>query len=262
MSYFVNEKSIVRQIWKNTDCVLLIFAGSAAEFALNKAVDWLYFTGKIPNNPLERLFSTVGYAQKIVFADNETALSTIDNITKIHQNVEKSRGKTIPDWAYRDVLYMLIDYSVRSYELLERKLEINEKEEIFDVFHRLGVQMGLKNLPKNFNEWLVDRNHHLENDLQKGKFTIHLFEQYKLHLGSTRYYILLQIQHVLVPQIVYKQLFKASFFPTTFILQLYKKGRIFKLDQLIKLLILPKKYKEELTKIGTFEKAQTHLSHY
>ena len=35
MNYFVDEKSIVREIWKNTDAVLLIFAGSAAEFALN-----------------------------------------------------------------------------------------------------------------------------------------------------------------------------------------------------------------------------------
>ena len=262
MEYFVDEKSIVRHIWKNTDCVLLIFAGSAAEFALNKAVDWLYFTGKIPTQPLERLFSTVEYAQKIVFAENDHALSTIDSITKIHQNVEKSRGQTIPDWAYRDVLYMLIDYSIRSYELLERKLETSEKEEIFDVFNRLGLRMGLKNLPKNFNEWMVDRNHHLENDLQKGKFTVHLFEQYKLHLGSTRYFILLQIQHVLVPKTVYKQLFKRSFFPTTFILQLYKIGRIIRLDQLIKTLILPEKYKEELSKIERFEKAQTQLSHY
>lgn len=103
MNYFVDEKSIVRQIWKNTDTVLLIFAGSAAEFALNKAVDWLYFTGKIPKNPLERLFSTVEYAQNIIFSENELALATIDKITQIHQGVEKSRGQTIPDWAYRDV---------------------------------------------------------------------------------------------------------------------------------------------------------------
>ena len=34
---------------------------------------------------------------------------------------------------------MLIDYSIRSFELLERKLELNEKEEIFDVFSRLGT---------------------------------------------------------------------------------------------------------------------------
>ena len=157
---------------------------------------------------------------------------------------------------------MLIDYSIRSYELLERKLEPSEKEEIFDVFNRLGLRMGLKNLPENYNEWSIDRNHHLENDLQKGKFTVHLFEQYKLHLGSIRYFILLLIQHVLVPKTVYNQLFKRSFFPTLFILQLYKIGRIIQLDQLIKSLILPEKYKEELSKIGKFEKAQTQLSHY
>lgn len=262
MEYFVDEKSIVRHIWKNSDCVLLIFAGSAAEFALNKAVDWLYFTGKIPSQPLERLFSTVEYAQKIVFAENDHALATIDSITKIHQNVEKSRGQTIPDRAYRDVLYMLIDYSIRSYELMERKLEIHEKEEIFDVFNRLGLRMGLKNLPNNFNEWSIDRNCHLENDLQKGNFTVHLFEQYKVHLGSTRYFILLHIQRLLVPKFVYNQLFKRSFFPTLFILQLYKKGRAIQLDQLVKSLILPEKYKDELSKIGKFEKIPTQLSHY
>lgn len=253
MKYFVDEKSIVRQIWRKSDTVLLIFAGSAAEFALNKAVDWLYFTGKIPTNPLERLFSTVEFAQKIVFSENEIALVTIDKITEIHQGVEKSRGKTIPDWAYRDVLYMLIDYSIRSFELLERKLEPNEKEEIFDVFNRLGIRMGLKDLPGNYEEWLIDRNIHLENNLQKGKFTIHLFEQYKKHLGSFRYSILIQIQKVLVPKIVFEKLFKTRYFPTTTLLKLYKVCRKVKIDYLIKFIILPKKYKTELSKIGKFD---------
>jgi hypothetical protein len=253
MNYFVDEKSIVREIWKNTDTVLLIFAGSAAEFALNKAVDWLYFTGKIPANPLERLFSTVEYAQNIVFAENDLALATINKITQIHQGVEKSRGQNIPDWAYRDVLYMLIDYSIRSFELIERKLESNEKEEIFDVFYRLGTRMGLKNLPQNFNDWAIDRNLHLENDLLKGKFTIHLFEQYKNHLGGFRYFILIQIQQILVPKIVYEKLFQTSFFPTIIILKLYKSSRKLRLDHLIKSIILPKKHKENLIKIGKFE---------
>jgi hypothetical protein len=31
----------VRKIWGSADTTLFIFAGSAAEFALNKAVDWL-----------------------------------------------------------------------------------------------------------------------------------------------------------------------------------------------------------------------------
>lgn len=253
MKNFVDEKSIVREIWKNTDVVLLIFAGSAAEFALNKAVDWLYFTGKIPTNPLERLFSTVEYAQKIVFAENNIALATIDKITQIHQGVEKSRGQTIPDWAYRDVLYMLIDYSIRSFELLERKLKTNEKEEIFDVFLRLGIRMGLKNLPTNFYDWEIDRNLHLENDLQKGKFTIHLFKQYKKHLGSFRYFILIRIQEILVPNVVYKQLFQVSCFPTIIMLKIYKSSRKIKLDVLIKSIILPKKHKAQLIKIGKYE---------
>ena len=249
MNYFVDEKSIVRQIWKKSDTVLLIFAGSAAEFALNKAVDWLYFTGKIPTNPLERLFSTVEFAQKIVFSENEIALATIDKITAIHQNVERSRGKTIPDWAYRDVLYMLIDYSIRSFELLERQLESYEKEEVFNVFNRLGNRMGLKNLPNNYNQWLIERNIHLENNLQKGNFTIHLFEQYKKHLGSFRYFILIQIQKALVPKIVFNKLFKPSNFPTAVLIKLYKLLKKVKLDSLIKFIILPKNIKQNLLKL-------------
>ena len=136
MEQFVDEKSIVRTIWGKADTVLFIFAGAAAEFALNKAVDWLYFTGRLPTDPLGRLFSTVSYARKIVFSKNENALKAIDQITAIHATVENNRGAKIPDWAYRDVLFMLIHYSMKAYELLYRKLSESEKEELFDVFHR------------------------------------------------------------------------------------------------------------------------------
>src|SRR3982751_4020515 len=131
MQLFVNKQSIVRQIWGKADTVLFIFAGAAAEFALNKAVDWLYFTGKLPADPLGRLFSTITYSRLIIFADEATALQAIDRITVIHKGVEQNRGATIPDWAYRDVLFMLIDYSIRSFELLERKLNTAEKTEAF-----------------------------------------------------------------------------------------------------------------------------------
>ena len=69
MKYFVSKDSIVRRIWGNGDTILLIFAGASAEFALNKAVDWLYFTGRLPSDPLNRLFSTVAYARLIVFSE-------------------------------------------------------------------------------------------------------------------------------------------------------------------------------------------------
>src|SRR5688500_7214082 len=122
MRDFVGQRSIVRTIWGNPDLILLIFAGSAAEFALNRAVDWLFFTNEIPSDPIGRLFSTVRYAQQIVFSDEDRAQRAIDRISEIHSGVERQRGQTIPGWAYRDVLYMLIDYSERAHRLLYRPL--------------------------------------------------------------------------------------------------------------------------------------------
>ena len=97
MQCFVEKKSIVRKIWGKSDTVLFIFAGAAAEFALNKAVDWLYFTGKLPSDPLGRLFSTVRYARRIVFSSMDDANKAIDTVREIHTAVERSRGSTIPN---------------------------------------------------------------------------------------------------------------------------------------------------------------------
>src|SRR5687767_11717739 len=104
MCNFVSRSSIVRSIWGNSDLILLIFAGSAAEFALNRAVDWLFFTGQIPQDPVGRLFSTVRYAQEIVFVDEATAQRTLSRINAQHAHVEHQRRQTIPEWAFRDVL--------------------------------------------------------------------------------------------------------------------------------------------------------------
>lgn len=99
MEYFVNKNSIVREIWGKSDTILFIFSGAAAEFALSKAVDWLYFTGRLPSDPIGRLFSTVGYARQIVFSEKEKAHRAIDAMAAIHAGVEEKRGTRIPDWA-------------------------------------------------------------------------------------------------------------------------------------------------------------------
>src|SRR5436305_4870070 len=182
---------------------MFIFAGSAAEFALNKAVDWLYFTGKLPADPIGRLFSTVTYARSIIFSDLDAAYKSIDKITSIHTAVENNRNAKIPDWAYRDVLYMLIHYSIASYELLERKLTDDEKQEVFNVFYEVGSRMQLKELPANYKDWKIDYEKHLQNDLTKRKYTIDIFKQYKKHLGAFRYYILIEAQKLLVPKQVH-----------------------------------------------------------
>ena len=197
---FVDHCSIVRTIWGDPDLVLLIFSGSAAEFALNKAVDWLFFTGEIPRDPIGRLFSTVHYAQEIVFVDEEKARRTLDRINAQHSRVENERHQVIPDWAYRDVLYMLIDYSERAYELLYESLSQSQKSDLFEVFLRIGEALHIPSLPKTYAEWQLDRRRHLIRDLSYSKHSAMLFEAYRKHLGFWRYELLLQVQGVLVPE--------------------------------------------------------------
>ena len=203
---FVGQPSIVRTIWGNPHLILLIFAGSAAEFALNRAVDWLFFTNQIPRDPIGRLFSTVRYAQQIVFSDEDRARRAIDRISGIHSEVERRRGQTIPAWAYRDVLYMLIDYSERAHRLLYRPLSVAERQELYGVFRRVGAGLHIPGLPESYAEWQTDRKRHMDRDLAYSNYTSLLFREYRRHLGAWRYEILLQVQAQVVPDEVRKLL--------------------------------------------------------
>lgn len=228
---------------------MFIFAGSAAEFALNKAVDWLYFTGKLPADPIGRLFSTVTYSRAIIFSELNKAYKSIDQITNIHSAVENNRHSKIPDWAYRDVLYMLIHYSIASYELLERKLTDDEKQEVFKVFYEVGARMHLRELPLNYADWTIDYEKHLQNDLAKSKYTVDLFKQYKKHLGAFRYYILIESQKLLVPKQVFTLLGFGNFSFMSVVIPAYKLSRIIKLNNVLKDLVLPKKYKKQVKEL-------------
>jgi uncharacterized protein (DUF2236 family) len=249
--YFVDKHSVVRQIWGEGDTILFIFVGAAAEFALSKAVDWLYFTGRLPADPLGRLFSTVSYAQAIVFSEKQAALRAIDAMAAIHAGVEAKRGIKIPDWAYRDVLFMLIDYSIRSFEVLKRELTKAEKQEVFWVFYRVGSRMGLQGLPETFTEWERMRQGHLHQNLQHSHYTNDLFRQYRKHLGVARYRILLEAQTLVVPQPVRDLLgFRRISFLNP-LLGLYKLSRSVKFDGLLKALIMPGKYKNEIKALNS-----------
>ncbi|MDB5157025.1 MAG: hypothetical protein JWR50_1732 [Mucilaginibacter sp.] len=246
MKYFVDQDSIVRKIWGKADTTLFIFAGSAAEFALNKAVDWLYYTGRLPADPLGRLFSTVSYARQIIFAEEQAALASIDKITAIHKSVEQNRAAQIPDWAYRDVLFMLIDYSIRSFELLDRPLTHAEQVEVFDVFYRVGLRMQLTGLPGNFTDWQQMRREHLQQDLANSTYTYHLYQQYKKHLGWLRYALLVKVQLLLVPARVSDllQLGKADWIKL--VLACYKFLRRLKVEEGLRNALLPKEYKVQI----------------
>jgi ER-bound oxygenase mpaB/B'/Rubber oxygenase, catalytic domain len=251
MEQFVNKNSIVRKIWGNSDTIMFIFAGAAAEFALNKAVDWLYFTGRLPANPLKRLFSTVAYARLIVFSDLDKANQIIDKMYDIHASVEEKRASKIPDWAYRDVLFMLIDYSIRSFEVMERKLTNAERGEVFNVFERVGKRMKLKDLPLTYENWLLSRELHLNYDMTYSAYTSDLYIQYFKHLGRIRYFLLKEAQKLVVPSQVSKLLgFKRIYFMKP-ILIIYKFSRTIKLNGFVKNLILPSQYKAEIKSLDT-----------
>jgi hypothetical protein len=180
--------------------VLLIFAGCAAEFALNRAVDWLFFTGRLPSDPIGRLFATASYVKQIVFADELTAARTLDRIRAVHESVERQRGQRIPEWAHRDVLYMLIDHSERAHALLDRPLSAAEQSDLYDVFYRVGTGLRIPGLPTTYVRWRADRENHLRQDLLYSAGTEALYAQYRKHLGGWRYHLLLHVQAILVPE--------------------------------------------------------------
>jgi uncharacterized protein (DUF2236 family) len=243
---FVDKGSIVRKIWGSSDTVLLVFAGSAAEFAVNRSVDWLYYTGRLPADPIGRLFSTVRYARDIIYSSYDRALAAIDQITAIHSGVERSRGMQIPDSAYRDVLFMLIDYTIRSFELMERRLTAAERAEIWDVFHRVGDRMGLRGLPENYGEWELMRADHLERNLVYSGLTKDLYGRYKKSLGTVRYRILLGGQALLVPERVRRLLSLPSGRWMRGVILFYKMVRFMKLDRMAKSVVLPPAYRAQV----------------
>jgi len=179
----------------------------------------------------------------------DAANRAIDQITGIHSAVEQNRHAKIPDWAYRDVLFMLIYYSVTSYELLYKKLTYAEKEEIFDAFYRVGLRMGISELPQNYYDWIIAHEQHLQNDTVFSYFTIDLYKQYRKHLGYGRYQVLKRVQALIVPAKIkgLLSLGDASLFMP--VLWGYKLGRKLKLGNVIIKLILPKAFRAQVNNL-------------
>jgi hypothetical protein len=189
----------------------------------------------------------------IVFSSLNDAKKAIDTMRKIHTAVEENRGAVIPDWAYRDVLFMLIHYSIAAYELLEEKLTEAEKEEVYNVFFRVGDRMGLKDLPKTYIEWLPVREAHLVADLQRSKYTADLFIQYKKHLGTIRFKVLIEGQKLVCPNRVKELLLFSDFSLLTLVVPLYKVSRLMKMDWLLKDILLPSDYKAQINELDFYK---------
>jgi hypothetical protein len=104
----------------------------------------------------------------------------------------------------------------------------------------------LKDLPKNYSEWVVSHHIHLKKDTVYSEFTIDLYRQYRKHLGDIRYWLLKQVQVLIVPKRVNELLSLGNKRYLIPILWLYKLSRKFGLDEVIIAAVLPQKYKEQV----------------
>ena len=191
---------VARRVWGSPDCVLLIFAGSAAEFAAIKAVDWLFFTGRLPDDPIGRFFGTVGFAQRVFFGSPDQATAAIEAIHRAHERVEAARGMPIPQWAYRDVLFMLIDHGERAHAVVFGPMTDAERRSHFGAALAMGRAMGLEDLPTTYAEYTARRRQQLLEDFARTPFTDELFRRYERVLGPWRFRLLRAVQASVVPE--------------------------------------------------------------
>ena len=245
------SEEIMRRIWGSPEAIMLIFAGSAAEFAVNKAVHWLFWTNALPQQPIERFFETVRFAQAMVFGDEKTRAAAIAAVNKAHKGVERSRGDRIPQWAHRDVLFMLIDYGERAHRIIFGPMTPMERLCHFQASVMIGRELHIEGLPESYEAYRAARRSHLLNNTEHSRETDLLYASYRKHLGAWRFRALLRLQASLVPNQVRRMLGLSRSRWMTLLLRAYRYlHRYLPTTALLDLLtpvLLPRRYAVQLS---------------
>jgi uncharacterized protein (DUF2236 family) len=237
---------VTRRLWGSSDAILLMFAGSAAEFALNKAVNWLFFTNALPNDPVGRFFETVRFAQAMVFGDEETASAAVRAVREAHHAVEQARGGVIPQWSHRDTLFMLVEYGERAHEVVFGPMPLAEREAFWRDSMAMGRALGIRGLPDTYDAYQRARVQHLHNHLARTPFTDQLYAQYRRHIGSLRMRLLRDMQASLVPDHVCGLLDLRRRRYVDELLPLYRRLRSVRLLKLLYPVLLPSGHGRQL----------------
>lgn len=206
-----HTEQITFEILSSAEISAMLFAGGAADFALNPEVDWLFFTMELPNAPQKRLIETIEYTKKMLLMTEEEVKVYADRIRKIHDSVEKRRQRRegghphISNQAFREVGDIIIDYGIRGWEYVyHRQMTATDKESYYQYCRRFQEYMHIKDLPENYQKWEIYRNESIENRLQKNEYTEKLYQAYKKDVGPIRFWILKKFQarfcHPLVVQ--------------------------------------------------------------
>ncbi|WP_410505046.1 oxygenase MpaB family protein [Hymenobacter sp. BRD67] len=154
---------------------------------------------------------------------------------------------------------MLIAYSIRAFEVLERPLTPAECTEITEVFCRVGQRMGIVDLPASYPAWQADRQRHLTADLAPSRFTTDLYQQYRRHLGGPRYALLRAVQGLVVPAPVREQLHLGRSAWLRPALAFYRSTRHLTLSKYLKNSMLPREYRARIKALDEVPTANPHL---
>jgi len=191
---------VTRTIWGNAENIALIYAGAAAEFALNPENHWLFYTGKLPTDPLHRFEKTLRYQRKLFFMPQEAVPALAKHIKEIHNDLEEKRSREqgeikISDQAYLQVFSMLIEYGILGYEYLHRlKLTQDERETYFNDIRSIALMMKIREFPADYGHYLTRRDRMVVSELQCNVFTRELMDAYRKNLPPFCYWVLLQFQ--------------------------------------------------------------------
>src|SRR5262245_57803372 len=131
---------------------------------------------------LSAFFETVRFAQRVFFGTYNQAAATIASITRIHHQIEEARGTAIPEWAYRDVLFLLIDYGERAHTIIYGPMSTGERLAHFEALLALGHAMELPGLPTSHAAYQAQRHQQLLDDYAPSALTERLFASYRAAL--------------------------------------------------------------------------------
>ena len=182
---------IVANLWSDPDSLMLIFAASSAEFAVNPIAEWLFYTGRLPSDPAGRFLSTITYMRQLMLApSHDDYVDACRRIRGVHTKLEKERGQLIPDESYLDVLLMGMQHSLTALEVMRGKAVTSEEAaEVTRSYRSMAHYMGVPGYPRNYAAFRELRMQRL-NSYQFNEYTAKLFAAYRLALGWLGYWML------------------------------------------------------------------------
>lgn len=242
-----------RRLWTDLDHILLVYVGSAAEFALVKENHWLFFTNKLPAAPLDRLISTFVWNRKVMEVPQAEAAELAATIRGFHTRVETDRSREedqpmqIPPAAFRAVGAMLIDYALLADEYLSGAgVSEADREAYYQDQRQFFEAMDIPGLEDNYADYARSRERERAEDLQPNPYTEKLFQAYRNDLGFLRYQLLLLFMGHFLPKIIREkvQIPKRVWFTPLY--ALYPKFHGTPLARLVQILLLPRRVRNGL----------------